>query len=423
LNEQSRNISREDGSAGVPQNGDRLMAKLTEGAVAALKVPEGKRDVIVFDDALPGFGVRKFASGKASYFVKYRLGAQQRKITLGHALPGILADIRRQAAKVLAEVKLGQDVATRKKEAAAKKSATIGGLIEGYIAERQLRLKPRTMEGIVLHLRGHWAWLHGRAVEKLSRQDIIAGMDRIADDHGRTASDRAKTSLCGFFAWCLDRGYCDANPVLGIKRRGANPSRSRVLSFVELADVWNTCSAGDYGKIVKLLILTGQRRNEIANLQWHEIDFVRAEITFPPERTKNGLQHVLPMSPQILAILEQTDAIASRDFVFGHGLNAGFQAWSRSKRILDGKINAARSACGEEPISEWLLHDLRRSFVTHLVEQKLAPPHIVEACVNHQSGHRGGVAGVYNRALYAEEKRAAFEAWGAFITRHVQASG
>ncbi len=160
------------------------MAKLTEGAVAALKVPEGKRDVIVFDDALPGFGVRKFASGKASYFVKYRLGAQQRKITLGHALPGILADIRRQAAKVLAEVKLGQDVATRKKEAAAKKSATIGGLIEGYIAERQLRLKPRTMEGIVLHLRGHWASLHGRGGDGpdcgRSRQNGVGSREHFA---------------------------------------------------------------------------------------------------------------------------------------------------------------------------------------------------------------------------------------------------
>ena len=158
-------------------------------------------------------------------------------------------------------------------------------------------------------------------------------------------------------------------------------------------------------RLFACFLLSGQRRNEIANLQWHEIDFEREEITLPPERTKNSLVHVLPMSPQILAILQQTDAIAGRDFLFGEGPNAGFQAWSRSKRILDEKINAARAARGEKPIAPWQLHDLRRSFVTHLVEQKLAPPHIVEACVNHQSGHRGGVAGVYNRALYTEEKK------------------
>ena len=398
------------------KTGNWLMVKLIESTVATLKVPEGKRDVIVFDDALPGFGVRKFATGKTSYFVKYKLGTQQRKITLGRAVPGMLADMRREAAKVLAQVKLGQDVAAKKKEAAVKGSATIGGLVERYIAERQLQLKPRTMEGIVLHLRSHWAPLHGRAVEKLSRKDVVAAMDQIADENGRTAADRAKTSLSGFFAWCLDRGYCDANPVLGIKRRGANPSRSRVLIFDELVDVWNACPAGDYGKIVRLLLLSGQRRNEIANLQWHEIDFERKEITLPPERTKNSLVHVLPMSPQILAILQQIDVIAGRDFLFGEGPNAGFQAWSRSKRILDEKINAARAARGEKQIAPWQLHDLRRSFVTHSVERKLAPPHIVEACVNHQSGHRGGVAGVYNRALYAEEKKAALEAWGYFIT-------
>jgi hypothetical protein len=109
------------------------MVKLIESAVAALKVPEGKRDIIIFDDALPGFGVRKFASGKASYIVKYSLGGQQRKITLGRALPGMLAGIRREAAKVLAQAKLGQDVAAKKKEAAAKRSATIGGL-SGFLS-------------------------------------------------------------------------------------------------------------------------------------------------------------------------------------------------------------------------------------------------------------------------------------------------
>jgi integrase len=404
------------------KTGNWLMVKLIESTVVTLKVPEGRRDVIVFDDALPGFGVRKFATGKTSYFVKYKLGTQQRKITLGRAVPGILADMRREAAKVLAQVKLGQDVAAKKKEAAVKRSATIGSLVEVYVAERQLHLKPRTMEGILLHLRGHWAPLHGRAVEKLSRQDIVAGMDRIAEEHGRTAADRAKTSLSGFFAWCLDRGYCAANPVLGIKRRGANPSRSRVLSFDELADVWSACPAADYGKIVRLLLLSGQRRNEIANLQWHEVNFEREEVTLPAERTKNSVVHVLPMSTQMLAILHQTDRIVGRDFVFGEGPNAGFQAWSRSKRVLDEEINTVRAARGENPIVQWQLHDLRRSFVTHMVEQKLAPPHIVEACVNHVSGHKGGVAGIYNRARYSDEKRAAFAAWGKLLSDYLRAA-
>jgi integrase len=327
------------------------MVKLVESVVAQLRVPPGKRDMIVFDDALPGFGVRKFASGKASYFVKYSLGPQQRKITLGKVVPGMLAEIRREASWVLAQAKLGHDVAAKKKEAIAKQSATVGSLIDSYIEERRTELKPRTMEGILLHLRGHWQPLHGRAVDKVSRQDIVAGMDRIADKHGRTAADRAKTSLSGFYAWALDRSHCEANPALGIRRRGVNPSRSRVLSADELAEVWAACPAGDYGKIVKLLLLTGQRRNEIANLQWREIDLERREIILPPERTKNGLTHVVPMGTQVNAILRGTIPIAGRDFVFGEGAGGGFQAWSRSKRVLDDKINTARAAREEKPAS------------------------------------------------------------------------
>jgi len=390
------------------------MVKLVEGTISQLKVPAGKRDIIIFDDALPGFGVRKFASGKASYLVKYAVGGQQRKITLGKVVYGALAEMRREASKVLAQARLGQDVAAKKKEATAKRAATLGSLVERYLEERQAELKPRTMEGIVLHLRKHWAPIHARPLEKVSRKDIVVEMDRIADEHGKTAADRAKTSLSGFFAWAVDRSYCEGNPVLGIRRRGANASRSRVLAVDELTDIWNACPPGHYGAIVRLLLLSGQRRNEIADLQWHEIDFARGEITLPPARTKNRLVHVVPMSPPIIDILGGTDRIAGRDYVFGEGAR-GFQGWARSKRALDTRINAVRASRGQKPIPQWQLHDLRRSFVTHMAEHKLALPHIIEACVNHVSGHKGGIAGVYNKARYSEEKREAFCAWARYI--------
>ena len=137
-------------------------------------------------------------------------------------------------------------------------------------------------------------------------------------------------------------------------------------------------------------------------------------IILPPERTKNGLMHVVPMSPQTAATLQEANVITGRDFVFGEGAS-GFQGWSKAKAAINSRINKRRISCGEKPIADWVLHDLRRSFVTHMNELKIAPPHIVEACVNHISGHKASVAGIYNRALYSEEKRAAFEAWGAFV--------
>ena len=123
------------------------MPKLLEGAVSRIKVPAGAKDVLVFDDALPGFGIRKFASGKASYFVKYNVGNQQRKMTLGAVVPGVLADMRREASKVLAQARLGQDVAGEKKKVQAKRSATLGALIERYMEDRRSEVRPKTLEG------------------------------------------------------------------------------------------------------------------------------------------------------------------------------------------------------------------------------------------------------------------------------------
>jgi integrase len=397
------------------------MPKLLEGTVGHIKVPPGARDILVFDDALPGFGIRKFATGKASFIVKYSLpGGRQRKVTLGAVVPGMLAEMRREAARVLAKAKLGTDVQgeKQKKAAQAKRSETLGGLVERYIQDRSSELKPRTLEEFARHLRMHWQPLHGHAVEKITRRDIVGAMDSISEEHGKVAADRAKATLSGFFAWALDRQYCDANPVLGIKRRGGNGSRERVLSPTELADIWHSCEDTDYGRIIKLLLLTGQRRNEIANLLWPEIDFDRREIELPGDRTKNGYPHVVALSDQALDVLHSVIPIHGRDFVFGEGAS-GFQGWSKAKAALDRRINVHRAARGDKPIADWILHDLRRSFVTHMAELKLAPPHIVEASINHISGHKGGVAGIYNKAIYAEEKRAAFEAWGTYVSKEI----
>jgi integrase len=395
------------------------MPKLLEGSAARIQIPAGAKDVLVFDDVLPGFGIRKFASGKASFFVKYTLpSGQQRKITLGAVVPGMLAEMRKEASRILAQVKLGQDPAGEKKKAAeeaeVKRSATVGSLVERYIQERARELRPRTLEEFARHLRKHWAPLHGLGVDGIVRRDIVAAIDTIADEHGRVAADRAKATLSGFFAWALDRHYCEVNPVLGIKRRSGNGSRDRVLAPAELAEVWKACPESDYGRIIKLLVLTGQRRNEIANLLWSEVDLFKGAIDLPASRTKNGNPHLVPLSMQAFQILESTPRISGREFVFGEGAS-GFQGWSRAKKTLDEKINERRAALGEKAISEWRLHDLRRSFVTNMAENKLALPHIIEACVNHISGHKGGVAGVYNRAQYAEEKREAFGAWSSFI--------
>src|SRR5262249_40537202 len=247
---------------------------------------------------------------------------------------------------------------------------------------------------------------------RINRATVAARLGKIADEHGPVSADRARAALSSFFTWAIGEGLCDGNPVIGTNKHfdGAK-SRDRVLADRELALIGRALPDSDYGEIVKLLILTGQRREEIGALQWSEVDLEAPVITLPPARTKNGRPHEVPLSKPAVAILKSRPARANRNFIFGDGprdgkdQQGGFQGWSKSKAALD-----KRAAIGS-----WRLHDLRRTVATRMAELGVQP-HVIEAVINHISGHKAGIAGVYNRSSYAAEKRAALELWG----KHVQ---
>ena len=399
------------------------MPKLVEGYASRLVVPAGKRDVQVFDVTLPGFGIRKFASGRVSYFVKFNVGEQQRRLTLGAVVPGNLAEMRRKASGILARARLGQDVVAEKRTAAGKRTVAIGPLITTYLTEREPKLRPRYYSEIKRQLGKDWKPLHGRDVQAVDRLEVISVVDEIVVRQGEIAADRARVALSGFYGWVIERGYCNANPTLNIRPRSEAGARERVLTEPELAEVWRACGDDNYGKIVRLLILTGQRRAEIGDLAWPEIDLAKRQIELPPSRTKNGRPHLVPLIDQSAAILERVCHTDDRDLVFGRGVG-GFSGWSKAKAELDARISAARVAAGiKKPMAPWVLHDLWRSFVTHLNENKFALPHVIEAIVNHVSGHLAGVAGVYNKAAYLAERRAALDLWGAHLKSCFSQSG
>jgi integrase len=158
--------------------------------------------------------------------------------------------------------------------------------------------------------------------------------------------------------------------------------------------------------------LTGQRRSEIGDLRWSEIDLAKRQVELPGTRTKNGRPHLVPLPQAACATLANAPRRHDRDFVFGIGAG-GFSGWSKSKADLDRRIAAA--AKDANPMAPWTLHDLRRTFATHVSEHALAPPHVVEAIVNHISGAKAAEAGVYNRATYLSEKRRALDLWGAHL--------
>jgi integrase len=396
------------------------MAKFSEGYVDRLTVPEGERDIQVFDDDLPSFGIRKFASGKASYFVKYRLGAKQRKLTLGPVVRGNLAEMRKLASRVFAKARLGQD-AVAEKRAAIGEGKTMGDLVDAYLAERKSDLKSRTHLEVTRHLKTHWKPLHKFRVKVINRQDIVRVIDDLAEENGKATADRARSALSTFFAWTIDRNYRDDNPTMTIKARWSNPGKSRVLSDAELIEIWQACLDYDYGRIVKLLMLTLQRRSEISDVSASEIDRTARQILLPEARTKNGRPHIVPLSDLAWKVLESVERREYRDLLFGMR-EGGFSGFSKAKSELDDRISLARKEAGiEKQMPPWTLHDLRRSGSTHLHEKGIAQPHIVEAILNHVSGHQSGVAGVYNKALYLSERREALQRWGSHLQKQLDA--
>ena len=391
------------------------MPKIIEGFADGLAVPPGKREILVFDsghrDAVPGFGIRKFASGAAVFVVKYAHGGRQRRQSLGPVTRGNLKDMRLLASRVKAHARLGQDIIAEKvaTQTAQANCRTLGSVIPEFLASRRGSLRPRYFDEVTRHLQVQWQPLHGTDIKAITRSDVVAVIDALERDSGRVAADRARASLSGLFAWAIDRGLAETTPVLHIRARSTAKGRKRVLTEAELREVWHACRDDDYGRIVRLLMLSGQRKTEIGDLAWSEVNLGERQIELPGERTKNHQAHIVPLSDAALALLPVRRE--DRELLFGRR-DGGFSGWSKAKAELDARIAAARKASGErKPMPPWVLHDLRRSFVTHVSQLGFAPPHVVEAIVNHVSGHRAGVAGIYNHATYATEGRQAMEAW------------
>ncbi|MBB5761404.1 integrase [Methylorubrum rhodesianum] len=392
--------------------------RLTRQSVSRLALPPGKSELLVFDEALSGFGVRIRAGGKRTWVVQYRAGTKQRRITLGTVDTLAPDEAREHARRVLASVQLGTDPQAEKAQKAADQARvalTFGAVATRYLAQAKSKLRPRSFEEVERHIVQHWAPFRDLPIDAVTRRDIAARIAEISTSRGPFAANRARATLSALFTWAMRAGEVEANPVIATGRAVEEKSRDRVLNDRELVAVWHGCGKDDYGRIVRLLILTGQRREEVGAMRWSELDLTTGKALWrlPASRTKNNLPHDVPLSEAAVAILQDaprrevsgTAGAEERDLIFGEGKGA-FQGWSNAKSSLDARIR----------IAPWRLHDLRRTMVTGISELGIAP-HVVEALVNHISGAaKSGVAGVYNRATYATEKRAALNIWA----EHVQ---
>jgi integrase len=384
----------------------------------------GKGEVIHWDQDLPGFGLRVLASGARTWIVRYRVGKRQRVVSLGKGASLSPMDARKQAGAILAKAKPGKDARTEITEARSQATDIFKKLAESYLAKAiEPRRRPSYVREVRRYLLADAAPLHELPVASITRKRVAGLLDDISS-RGPFAADCCRVALSGLFAWAMRQGLAEGNPAATIGRIAEPKARERALSAEELGAVWQaTEGPGDFNAAVRLLMLTGQRREEVGGMTWGEIDArvpANAVWRLPGSRTKNHRPHDVPLSAASLAVLERHPAREGRALVFGIG-EGGFSGWSKGKAAMDARIAAGRAeAAGrdkpnaDDALAPWRLHDLRRSVVTHMAEIGIQP-HVIEAVVNHVSGHKGGIAGVYNRATYAAEKRAALERWAEWL--------
>lgn len=377
--------------------------KLTQANIAKIKIEGGKSERIEFDEAMPGFGLRIRSGDKSesrTFIVQYKIGAKHRRITLGNVSKINLDTAKQEAKRIFGKVATGKDPAAEKNAARREASNTLDAIITEYLEAKKGVLRPATYYATEYYLNRLWKPVHGVSAASATRATIAATTRAIARQNGVVTANRARASLSAMFVWAIGEGKCDANPVIGTNKQEEAAPRDRVLTDEEAAAVWLGLPEGDYGNIVRLLMLTGCRRDEIGGLRWSEYDEEAKTITLPATRTKNGKAHVVPLSCAALAILKAMPRRAGRDCVFGNGV-AGFAGWSKAKLALDAKVK----------LVQWTIHDLRRTVRTGLGMLGVAP-HVAEAVLNHLPPK---LIRTYDRNSYEDEKRKALELWSGHL--------
>ena len=418
---------------------------LTERKIEKLATEHGRKDRLVFDDEQRGLAVRVTASGGRTYLCQYTLHGHKWRVPLGACSAVPLAKARQAAAAIMGDVAKGRNPAADRKEATAAERAkrarnrlTLRVLIDDW---NRLHLADRRPSYAAEAVRAlHYAFEDrlDDAAEDLDRAGVVRALDTITrrgqrkDGNGtsrsRGAAIRGRTAAYGraAYAWATKRGAVQINPFASLPVTKSVTKRERVLNDRELAEVWHATgeASAPYGTLIRLLILTGQRRSEVAAMTWAELSDDLTTWTIPGERTKNGVTHAVPLSAPARDFLRELGPEASRrrtgGLVFPGAVGTPFAGWSKSKRALDrgiAKVRAKAAAeAGQAPaaLAPWNVHDLRRTVATGL--QSLGVRlEVTEAVLNHISGSRGGIAGVYQRHDWASEKRAALDSWAAHV--------
>jgi integrase len=410
---------------------ERMMpsTKLTELSVTKMRAPKTGR-IEYFDTLLPSFGLRITASGVKSWVLMTRVHGKLKRVTLGRFPVVGLADARDLARKAIADAQEGKTPIGARNRRQSLTGDTVAAALAEFIARDQRgkgRRSWRQVEQVLTRELTAAGWMD-RQITGIGKRDVVEILDQVMDRRASYMANRTLAHLRRMLAWCVERGILETSPAAGVRAPGEERSRDRELDPHELAMVWRGCDAlgWPFGPLVRLLITTAQRRDEVAHMAWPDMDLERRLWTLPRELTKADRVHEVPLSTLAIEIIDDLPRLgdglafpANRS-----GSRRAVSGFSKAKAKLDAEMlkllrkEAAES--GGDPakvkLEPWRLHDLRRTAASNMARLG-HPPHVVSAILNHAPAATQGITAIYNRHRYGDEKRAALEAWGREVER------
>lgn len=387
---------------------------LTDAKIKGLKPPLTGQEEYA-DSLVPGLRLRVGSSGAKTFILRKRVGGRARNLTLDryHERRFTLADARKKARALISDIEAGEEPQARGRGRQAGQTAgTVKALFDEYKKAkanlRSIAEVKRIFEKYVVPEIG------GRLADSVSRADITRLIDGIA---APTMARSVGAQLSAFYSWAMPRlDRLESNPCRDAWKPPKPAARDRVLSDDEIRAVWKASleESAPFGPGIRLLLLTLQRRDEVFSADVAEFDLKQAIWTIPASRAKNGVVHIVPLSAAALAEIKPLIGDRSEGKLFPargraeHAPSGFSRSWARVREAVEKAL--------KRPVERFTMHDLRRTGATGL--QRLGTRlEVTEAVLNHVSGSRGGIVGVYQRHHFTEEKRQALNAWAAELNK------
>lgn len=384
---------------------------LTDRALNGLK-PKPGQQFELFDRSTPGLSLRVSPGGAKCFSLCYRIAGCNRRLTIGRYPLVTLAEARKRARDALTQVARGLDPANEKIRVREQYASRLVPAVLDDFIEHHAKRKTRNWKETERILRSEFAapW-RKLPITLITRQAINSLVDDIVRRGTPSAANHAFAEIRKVLNWAVGQGYLSHSPCLGMKAPSKVVTRDRVLSDVEVTAVWLAAEkmGWPFGRVVHLLLLTAQRRDEVSGLRWADLNSEQRLWTQPAMRNKAGRLHVVPLSPLAFETIRSLPRVHAELIFPARGKDRPLSGFSKWKRTLDDLSG----------VTGWTLHDLRRTAATGMAGLAV-PPHIVELILNHQGGVLGGIAGIYNRFQYLDDRRLALDRWCQHVEELIQ---